>query len=56
MDTQTPKEIKFYYEDKPYGEFSNFYPSEFTLDGKTWATTEHYFQGVKFVGNICNFP
>lgn len=31
-----------------YKEFSNFYASPFTLDGKKWSTVEHYFQAMKF--------
>jgi len=47
-------DIKFYDEDKKWGEFSNFYGKKqdktFTLeiDGKEWKTTEHYFQAMKF--------
>jgi ribA/ribD-fused uncharacterized protein len=42
--------VHFYLKDGPYGEFSNFaaYPME--LDGKTWPTSEHYFQAQKFHG------
>lgn len=36
--------------DEEYGEFSNFAPFPFELDGKTWPTSEHYFQAQKFVG------
>ena len=32
-----------------YGrEFSNFYPSPFTLDGETWSCVEQYYQCAKF--------
>ncbi len=34
----------------PYGCFSNFSPHGFELDGKYWATSEHYFQAQKFAG------
>tara|TARA_B000000532_G_scaffold68087_1_gene53992 strand:+ start:1232 stop:2935 length:1704 start_codon:yes stop_codon:yes gene_type:complete len=27
---------------------SNFYESEFTLEGKKWLSVEHYYQGAKF--------
>ena len=45
-----PEVINFYYTDKEYGEFSNFAPHQIALDGKTWPTSEHYFQAQKFVG------
>lgn len=31
----------------PYGAFSNFYRSPIDLDGKTWPTSEHYYQSRK---------
>lgn len=40
-------QIKFYRQDDPYGEFSNFYKAEITINGKTFVTTEHYFQAMK---------
>jgi ribA/ribD-fused uncharacterized protein len=33
----------------PHGCFSNFSAHAFELDGKQWATSEHYFQAQKFV-------
>ncbi|MDB5100858.1 MAG: Swarming motility protein ybiA [Cyanobacteria bacterium RYN_339] len=43
--------IKFYQvKEVPYGCFSNFSPHGFELDGKWWATSEHYFQAQKFPG------
>ena len=43
--------ITFYRErDEPYGCFSNFSKHGFELGGKFWATVEHYFQAMKFVG------
>ena len=42
--------IRFYNRDEPYYEFTNFYPAPIDLDGKTWPTTEHYFQAQKFIG------
>jgi len=42
--------IKFYHEVGEYGCFSNFSPHPLLLGGKSWPTTEHYFQAQKFVG------
>lgn len=41
-------EIWFYGKGNSWGEFSNFYPAPFTLQGKEWPTSEHYFQAQKF--------
>lgn len=43
-------EIKFYRTNEPYGCFSNFAVYPISIDGKVWATTEHYFQAQKFIG------
>lgn len=40
--------INFYSTKDEYGEFSNFAAFPFSLDGKQWSTTEHYFQAQKF--------
>jgi len=40
--------IEFYSTQDAYGEFSNFASFPFSLDGKTWPTSEHYFQAQKF--------
>ena len=40
--------IKFYSTGDEYGEFSNFAAFPFTLDGRRWPTSEHYFQAQKF--------
>lgn len=42
--------IRFYRTGDAFGEFSNFAAFPFTIDGKEWRTTEHYFQAQKFVG------
>jgi len=42
--------INFYRVSDPYGEFSNFSAHPIKLNGHTWPTTEHYFQGQKFPG------
>jgi len=39
--------ILFYGTENAYGEFSNWWPSEFELDGLRWATAEHYFMAQK---------
>lgn len=44
------KAIRFYKVNEAYGEFSNFAPYPITLKGKTWPTSEHYFQAQKFTG------
>ncbi len=42
--------IYFYSErEYPYGVFSNFSPHGFTVDGRYYPTSEHYFQAQKFV-------
>ena len=41
--------IQFYSTKDKYGEFSNFAHFAFTLDGREWPTSEHYFQAQKFV-------
>lgn len=47
---KTIKRIRFYRVNEPYGEFSNFSAHPFELKGKTWPTSEHYFQAQKFAG------
>ena len=42
--------INFYSVSAEYGCFSNFSPHPITLKGKTWPTSEHYFQAQKFAG------
>lgn len=42
--------IYFYSTKGPYGAFSNFSAHRLFLKGKTWRTTEHYFQAQKFAG------
>ncbi len=43
--------ILFYSTRDPlYGGFSNFSAHSIELDGKHWATTEHYYQAQKFAG------
>ncbi len=42
--------IRFYSASGEYGGFSNFSPHSITLKGKTWPTSEHYFQAQKFAG------
>src|SRR5262245_40130399 len=40
--------ICFYSVTSEYGAFSNFAPYPFTLRGKRWPTSEHFFQAQKF--------
>ena len=40
--------IKFYKTSAPYGCFSNFSKHPLAIGGRTWATTEHFFQAAKF--------
>jgi ribA/ribD-fused uncharacterized protein len=44
------KMILFYRVNEAYGEFSNFSPHPLIVNGKTWPTSEHYFQAQKFAG------
>jgi predicted NAD-dependent protein-ADP-ribosyltransferase YbiA (DUF1768 family) len=39
--------INFYRTGNEWGGFSNFFKAEILIGGKTWPTTEHYFQGKK---------
>lgn len=40
--------INFYSVTAEFGEFSNFAAFPIRLQGKTWPTSEHYFQAQKF--------
>jgi N-glycosidase YbiA len=40
--------ILFYRVNDAYGAFSNFSPHAVWLKGRSWPTTEHYFQAQKF--------
>jgi N-glycosidase YbiA len=42
--------IPFYSASGEYGFFSNFSAHPITLNGKTWPTSEHFFQAQKFAG------
>jgi N-glycosidase YbiA len=42
--------IHFYTTIGRYGCFSNFSRHPIKLGGKTWPTSEHYFQAQKFAG------
>ena len=46
----TGETIHFYSASGDFGCFSNFSPHPILLNGKTWPTSEHYFQAQKFVG------
>ena len=49
MDRNT---VLFYHEKGRFGEFSNFFPSPIVYKGKTYPTSEHAFQAMKFVDYI----
>lgn len=42
--------IQFYSTADEFGEFSNFAGYSIQLQGKTWPTSEHFFQAQKFAG------
>jgi N-glycosidase YbiA len=44
--------INFYSVVDEFGEFSNFAPYPFKLDGDLWPTVEHYFQAQKFEDKV----
>eukprot|EP01119_Soliformovum_irregulare_P003725 TRINITY_DN1476_c0_g1_i1.p1 TRINITY_DN1476_c0_g1~~TRINITY_DN1476_c0_g1_i1.p1 ORF type:complete len:463 (-),score=37.82 TRINITY_DN1476_c0_g1_i1:53-1441(-) len=46
---RSQKRIEFYNANEPYYEFTNFFDAPFSLDGKRWPTSEHYFQAHKFL-------
>jgi ribA/ribD-fused uncharacterized protein len=48
--SQQERVIRFYSTSDEYGCFSNFAPFRIRLKGKTWPTSEHYFQAQKFAG------
>lgn len=39
--------VLFYGQNNPNGEYSNFYPARFSLDGEEWPDVEHYFMAQK---------
>ena len=39
--------IRFSKSTETYGIFSNFAPTPFELDGRTWPTAEHFYQAAK---------
>lgn len=41
------KEIKFYYEYEEFGFLSNYWLAELNIEGKLWASVEHYYQSKK---------
>ena len=41
--------INFYSTSDDYGDFANFAARPIKVDGKTWPTSEHYFQAQKFL-------
>jgi ribA/ribD-fused uncharacterized protein len=50
VDARLRMTIRFYRVNAPYGFFSNFSPHPIEIDGRTWPTTEHSFQAMKYEG------
>jgi ribA/ribD-fused uncharacterized protein len=50
MPEAIPTVIRFYSTTGEYGCFSNFSKHPIHLNGKSWPTSEHYFQAQKFRG------
>lgn len=44
--------IYFYSVEDEYGDFSNFARYPIRVKGKTWPTSEHYFQAMKFIDPV----
>ncbi len=40
--------VEFYSTKQAFGEFSNFAPFPFVIEGREWHTSEHFFQANKF--------
>lgn len=51
MSTQAKKvkQIKFYREKELWGELSNFYPAPIEFLQKTYPTSEHLYQALKYL-------
>lgn len=47
-EEETTEVIRFYHSDQKWGEFANFSRHAIYLDGKIWATMEHFYQAQKF--------
>jgi ribA/ribD-fused uncharacterized protein len=50
MSDVTPLVVHFYSTRGDFGCFSNFYRAPIVIGGKSWPTSEHYFQAQKFAG------
>lgn len=48
MSDDPDSPIQFYSVSEEFGEFSNFAAFPIEIGGKTWQTSEHYFQAQKF--------
>lgn len=48
-------EVRFFGIKGKYGSLSNFAPSPLVIGGKTYSTSEHYFQSMKFVETAPDF-
>lgn len=42
------KELKFFRRGEPHGYMSNFSAHPVTIDNRSWPTTEHFYQAMKF--------
>ena len=51
MTVSKEDDIKFYKLKDKFGIFSNFWRQTFTVDGKVYKTSEHYYQSKKFLDN-----
>ena len=47
MSNAMPEILTFYGAGNFYGEFSNFYPRPFLVEGARWSDNEHFFQAMK---------
>lgn len=46
------QEIRFYHEFEDYGYFSNYWVAEINVEGKSWPSSEHYYQSCKSTDEV----